>query len=84
MMFLGTNMNEYLKNELIQFNKKFSIYTKNYKLLVIIQIKNKEKYHENIDFLELHTESFSNGVNFINNDDNEYLNNIILTITHQI
>jgi len=32
-----------------------------------------------IDFLELHTLSSSNGVNFTNTNDNDYLNNIINT-----
>ena len=34
-------------------------------------------YYDNIDFLELHTFSISNGLNFTNNNDNDYLNNII-------
>lgn len=77
------NSEESLKNNIIDFNNKFSKYTKNYTLLVIFHIANKKKNHHvlthynNIDFLELHTLSSSNGVNFINNNDNEYLNNII-------
>jgi len=31
------------KNDIIKFNKKFSNYTKNYTLLVIYHIKNKNK-----------------------------------------
>lgn len=70
------------KNDIITFNNKFSKYTKNYTLLVIYHIKKNENHHtithqDNIDFLELHTLSNSNGVNFTNNLDTEYLNNII-------
>ena len=77
------NFKENLKNEIIDFNNKFSKYTKNYTLLFICHIKNKQNnYHkfthnDNIDFLELHTLSSSDGVNFTNYSDNIYLNNII-------
>jgi hypothetical protein len=77
------NIEEKFKNNIIDFNNKFSKYTKNYKLLVICQIKNKNNnYHtfihnDNIDFLELHTLSDSNGKDFKNGIDNNYLNNII-------
>jgi hypothetical protein len=80
------NIEENSKNDIINFNNKFSKYTKNYTLLIIYHIKNKENnhhiftHHDNIDFLELHTLSNSDGLNFINNDnDNYYLNNIINT-----
>lgn len=79
------NIEEKQKNTIIDFNNKFSKYTQNYTLLVIYHIKNKQKNHhifthsDNIDFLELHTLSSSNGVNFTNNQDNDYLNNIINT-----
>ena len=36
-------------------------------------------YHDNIHFLELHTLSQSNGKYFSNDDDNIYLDNIILS-----
>jgi hypothetical protein len=71
------------KNDIIKFNKKFSNYTKNYTLLVIYHIKNKNKldhtitHHNNVDFLELHTLSSSTGLSFTNSSDNEYINNII-------
>jgi len=77
------NIEEDLKNKVIDFNTKFSKYTKNYKLLVIFHIKSKQSNHhifthnDNIDFLELHTLSTSDGVNFTNNTDNDYLNTII-------
>lgn len=74
-----------IKNKVIQsieFNDKFSKYTSNYTLLVIIHIKTKEKnnhlftYNDNIHFLELYT-SPSNGLNFNNPGDDEYLDNIL-------
>ena len=70
-------------NAAIDFNKKFSKYTSNYILLVILNVKNKQqnyynfKYVDNIHFLELHTISESNGLDFINNSDNLFLDNII-------
>lgn len=51
--------------------------------MVIFYIKNKQDnkhiftHIDNIDFLELHTVSSSDGANFTNNHDNDYLNNII-------
>jgi hypothetical protein len=77
------NIQEEQKKYIIDFNDKFSKYTKNYTLLIIYHIKNKHNnYHNithynNIDFLELHTLSYSNGIKFINNIDNYYLNDII-------
>ena len=77
------SIEEGLKNDIINFNNKFCRYTKNYKLLVVFNIINKQNnYHifthnDNIDFLELHTLSSSNGASFINKYDNDYLNNII-------
>ena len=79
------NVNEEDKNNIINFNNHFSKYTNNYTLLVIHHIKNKENNHhifthyDNIDFLELHTLSSSDGINFTNNHDNNYLNSIINT-----
>jgi hypothetical protein len=77
------NFEEYIKNDIINFNNKFSKYTNNYTLLFIFHISNKDSnYHNfthtsNIDFLELHTLSESNGVEFKNDIDNNYLNSII-------
>jgi hypothetical protein len=77
------NIDENTKNNIIDFNNKFSKYTSNYTLLVILNIISKEhNYHkftyvDNIHFLELHTLLRSNGCEFINNDDNIYLDNII-------
>ena len=72
-----------IKNNIIDFNNKFSKYTHNYTLLVIFHIPHKDQnhhiftYNDNIHFLELHTLSVSAGVKFNNNNDNIYLDNII-------
>ncbi len=77
------NINNDFKNKIIDFNNKFSKYTCNYILLVIFHIQNQQQNHhiftsdDNIDFLELHTLSTSNGVKFTDNNDNIYLDNII-------
>jgi len=69
-------------NNIIKFNNKFSKYTSNYTLLIILHIQNQNYndhmfvHNKNIHFLELHTLSVSNGLKF-NNDDNIYLDNII-------
>jgi len=76
---------ENLKNDIINFNDKFSTYTKNYKLLIILHLQNKEKqqslftHHDNIDFLELHTLSKSDGVIFQDKSDNIYLSDLMKT-----
>ena len=84
MIFVNmNNINENIKNNIIDFNNKFSRYTSNYTLLVIFHIPNKQQnhniftYNDNIHFLELHTLSCSNGVEFSNHNDNIYLDNII-------
>ena len=84
MIFINMeNINENIKNEMIDFNNKFSKYTSNYTLLVIFNISNKQQnhhiftYNDNIHFLELHTLSTSWGAEFKNGDDNIYLDNIM-------
>ena len=84
MIFVNmNNINENIKNNIIDFNNKFSRYTSNYTLLVIFHIPNKQQnhhiftYNDNIHFLELHTLSSSGGVEFGNKNDNIYLDNII-------
>jgi hypothetical protein len=73
------------KQKIIEFNNKFSKYTNNYTLLVIIHFPDKENtshvftHHDNIDFLDLHTLSDRGSIVFSNNIDNIYLNNIINT-----
>jgi hypothetical protein len=77
-----SHSNNFLNN-IIDFNNKLSNHTSNYTLLVIINYPCKEMNHhvftytDNIHFLELHTISTSNGVNFQNNNDNIYLDNVI-------
>ena len=77
------NINDNIKNNIIDFNNKFSKYTSNYTLLIIFHIPNKQQnhhiftYNDNIHFLELHTLSVSGGQEFHNNNDNIYLDNII-------
>lgn len=85
MIFTNIDINENidkLKDIIIEFNNKFSKYTYNYTILVIFHIKNKIQnniftINENINFLELHTLSNSNGIEFVNKNDNIYLDNII-------
>ena len=68
---------------MIEFNESFSKYTKNYTLLVIYHVKEKKNYHkfthhDNIDFLELHTPSESDGLLFKEEKDNDYLNEVFM------
>ena len=69
-------MNEDIKNQVIDFNNKFSKYTSNYTLLVIFHIRNKQEnhhiftYNNNIHFLELNTLSESSGSKFFAENDN--------------
>lgn len=83
-IMIFNEMKENEKNKIIEFNNKFSTYTTNYTLLVISFITNKERNHtftykDNIHFLELHTTSTTNGIEFENQEDNNYLDNIIKT-----
>lgn len=79
------DIQSYHMNNIIDFNNKFSKYTSNYTLLVIFHIPNKQQNHhaftyiDNIHFLELHTLSSSGGIEFANNNDNVYLDNIMKT-----
>lgn len=84
MIFVNMNhINDDIKNQVIEFNNKFSKHTSNYTLLTIFHIPHKEHnnniftYNDNIHFLELHTLSKSNGVEFNDCNDNLYLDNII-------
>lgn len=76
-------INENVRTNIINFNTKLSKYTTNYKLLIILHLKNQKKndynfsYQDNIHFLEVYTLSESNGVTFNNANDNEYLSNVI-------
>ena len=77
------NQDKIEKEEMIQFNEIFSTYTQNYTLLVIYHKKQEKQYHhftshKNIDFLELHTVSESDGVVFLDERDNAYLNKVFM------
>lgn len=86
-IMIFTNMNHIenhiTENDIIDFNNKFSKYTSNYTLLIIFHTPNTQQHHhtftydDNIHFLKLHTLSRSNGVDFPDNNDNIYLDNII-------
>jgi hypothetical protein len=80
-MLMNVNLNnipEETKTDIIEFERRFSNYTKNYRLVVIFHIPNKPQnqfiitQHGNIDFIELHTLSSSNGTSFDTQDDNDY------------
>lgn len=85
MVFVNmNNVDENIKNNIIHFNEKFSKYTNNYTLLVIFHVPNKQHnhiftYRDHIHFLELHTLSKSNGVEFTDKNDTIYLDNILKT-----
>ena len=81
-IMIYVNENE-IKNDIIKFNKQFSKFTNNYILFVILYKRNnkmqnyKFTYIDNIHFLEIEILSDTNGVEFINEDDNIYLDNLI-------
>jgi hypothetical protein len=93
-LFISINLNcnefEIDKNiiDIIKFNDEFNKYTNDYNLIVIINYSNnniqKNIIHnvKNIIIIELFTFSKSNGTEFINDDDNIYLNNIINEIIY--
>jgi hypothetical protein len=77
-----SEINDTIRNEMVDFNNTLSKHTKNYTLLVIFHLHNKKcNYHEftyngNIHFLELHTESRSHGIFFDNHSDNLYFDEV--------
>ena len=79
------NDSHQLKQSLIDFNSKFSLYTTNYILLVIIHFpKSKERCYKieenaNVHFLILRTVSNSDGVRFNDETDNIFLDSILKT-----
>jgi hypothetical protein len=84
MIYVNMNsIDEAIKNNIIEFNNKFSNYTNNYRLLVILHLPEKKNnyhkftYYKNIHLLELHTLSKSTGLEFMINEDNIYLDKII-------
>ena len=76
------------KNEMELLNENLKKYTKNFKLLSIVIFPNKEKNKytydclDNIDFYYIETLSESNGKEFINENDNKYIN-IILKVKYK-
>ena len=81
------DIDDYMYKTIINFNNKFLKYTNNYTLLIIFHLPTGENsytftYNDNIHFLELHTLSKSNGVEFNNSYDNIYLDNL-LTLTYK-
>ena len=80
------NLSDSFMNKIVDFNNKFSKHTQNYTLLVIYHVPDKEQHNhisthiDNIHFIELHTFSKSNGVNFCNKQDDNYLDNVINSI----
>jgi hypothetical protein len=78
-------MDEKIIIDILEFNNKLSKYTKNYILLIIFHIPNKDtinanhifKIIGNIHFLQLNTKSESAGTYFHDDSDNIYLDNLI-------
>uniref|UniRef100_A0A6C0EQK8 Papain-like cysteine peptidase n=1 Tax=viral metagenome TaxID=1070528 RepID=A0A6C0EQK8_9ZZZZ len=73
---------EDLKNDIFDFNTRLSKYTNDYTILVILHFPhNTNNYNitknESVHFLELYTNSESNGSVFTNENDNMYLDSII-------
>lgn len=71
--------------DIINLNKTLKTITTNYIFLVILHYKSTKQSHNltinnNIHYLDLHTLSASNGVEFINKSDNEYINMILHNI----
>jgi hypothetical protein len=65
-------------------NIKLNQHTKNYILLAIYVFPNKKREHffiksNNIDYLYINIQSYSDGCKFTNDEDNDYLINIILS-----
>jgi len=70
-------------------NKQLGLYTQNYGMLCIVQYvaddetkihKYKFTMENNIHFLEINTKSKSNGVEFEDNDDNVFLDKLIMSV----
>lgn len=81
-MYVNMNNSKEEINKTIEFNKSFSNYTSNYILLIIYHRHNNFRHHyfdykDNIHFLYLYTTSVSDGKEFLNEEDNLYLDNII-------
>lgn len=78
------NMNDDIKNNIIEFNNKLSKHTTNYTLLTILHIhsgyqRQESTYHDNIHFLEIHTISKTDGSDFFDKSDTVYFDDILKT-----
>jgi hypothetical protein len=73
-----------IQKKIQEFKKFFDSYVINYRFLVILHFISNKQWHEfniydNIDFLILSTKSKSNGLKFIDFEDNIYLDKVILS-----
>jgi hypothetical protein len=73
-----------IQKKIKEFKKFFDTYVSNYRLLVILHFITNKQWHEfniydNIDFLILSTKSKSNGLKFMDFEDNIYLDKVILS-----
>ena len=83
-LFVMVSRTDTNKNGIIMFNTKLATRVSNYTLLHISieqhesQYSHTFTYKDNIHFLEVHILSRTNGVEFINDDDNKYLDSILM------
>jgi hypothetical protein len=82
MMYVNMDNSKEEINKTIEFNNSFSKYTSNYILLIIYHMPNNIRHHyfdykDNIHILYLYTTSSSDGKEFLNKEDNLYLDNIM-------
>jgi hypothetical protein len=73
-----------IKPNIIDFNNRLSTHMTNYTLLITLHIpdgsrKHEFTYHDNIHFLELHTISKTDGVEFSDKNDTVYFDNVLKT-----
>lgn len=73
-----------IKKKIQDFKNFFDNYVLNYRFLVILHFISDKQWHEfnicdNVDFLLLSTNSKSNGLKFMDFEDNIYLDNVILS-----
>ena len=73
-----------IQKKIQEFKKFFDTYVSNYRFLVILHFISSKQWHEfniydNIDFLILSTKSKSNGLKFMDFEDNIYLDKVILS-----
>ena len=73
-----------IQKKIQEFKKFFDSHASNYRFLVILHFISAKQWHEfniydNIDFLILSTKSKSNGLKFMDFEDNIYLDKVILS-----